>query len=175
MAERTKMDEVLPEYSGLFPFADLVIGYSTAEDGKAFFDASIEGDEWLNEMRRFAGFRFLETGYFDLVAPLLGGVENRRPKDYLASAFAMVKAGNLEFATRVVDEFAVIRWPRLQSEDILIFYKLYQFLEMHRDLTAVEQNRVNNLNTQLVNLGYQNLDSDLVLSVQDFCKASERY
>jgi len=171
-AERKKMDEVLPEYSGLFTFADFIIGYSTAEDGKEFFDASIEGDEWLNEMRRFAGFRFLETGYFDLVGPLLGGVEIRRPKDYLASAFAMIKAENLELASQVVAEFSDIRWPRLQSDEVFIHYKLYQLLEMHRDLTAIEQNHAEELRTQLVELGYQGLDSDLVLEVQHFCKVA---
>ena len=66
-------------------------------------------------MRRFAGFRFLETGYYDLVGPLLGGVEIRRPKDYLASAFAMIKAENLELASQVIEEFSNIQWPGIRA------------------------------------------------------------
>lgn len=44
-----------------FQHANLVVDYSNADDGKAFFDISMEGKEWFDEIRRFAGYRFLKT------------------------------------------------------------------------------------------------------------------
>jgi hypothetical protein len=123
-------------------------------------------------MRRFAGFRFLETGEYDLVVSLLGGVEIRKPKDYLASALAMIKAGNHEIASQIIEEYSNVKWPRVQPEDIFIYYKLYKLLEMQRSLTAVEQKRVEVLKVQLVNLGYSGLDSAHELDVKSFCPIS---
>jgi hypothetical protein len=60
-AERSVMEEVLPYYSRLYSFTDFVLGFATADDGKAWFDDSIEREPWTDEMRRFAGFRFLEA------------------------------------------------------------------------------------------------------------------
>lgn len=172
-AERQKMDGILSYRSGLFPFANLVIGYSNADDGKAFLDTSVEEMEWLNEMRRFAGFRFLETEHYDLVPPVLGGVEIRKPKDYLASALAMIKVGSYEVATQIITEFSNVQWPRLQPEDVLIHYKLYRLLEKQRSLTTVEQERVEVLIVQLAELGFSGLDLEEVLEVESFCTLSE--
>jgi hypothetical protein len=168
-AERRKMDDILPAYSGLVPFANLVVGYSSAGGGKAFLDASIEGGEWLDEMSRFAGYRFLETGHYDLVVNLLGGVEIQKPKDYLASALAMLKAGDHELASQIIEDFSNVQWPRLRSEDVFIHYKLYQLLERQRNLTPVEQKRVETLKVQLVEFGRPDLESEQVLDVESFC------
>jgi len=172
-AERQKMDDILPALSGLFPFADLVVGYSNANDGKAFFDANIDANTWFDEMRRFAGFRYLETGHYDLVISLLGGVEKQKPKDYLASALAMLKAGDPELASQIIEEFSTVQWPRLRSDDRYIHYKLYQLLERQRTLTPLEQQRVEALRIQLVELGYPGLESEKVLNVGTFCEFSE--
>lgn len=172
-AERHKMDEILPEHSALYPFADLVVGYSNADDGKAFFDANIDGDQWFDEMRRFAGFRFLETGHYDLTVNLLGGVEVQKPKDHLGSALAKLKMGDDEIAAQIIEEFSNLQWPRLQTEDIFIHYKLYQMLETQRELTPIEQERVEALKLQLVALEYPDFDSDQLLDVKSFCVLPE--
>ena len=167
--ERQKMDEILPVNSKLIPFADLVIGYSNADNGKAFFDASIEEVEWFDEMRRFAGFRLLEAGYNDFVPTLLGGVRARKPRDYLASAFAMLKTQRYELAAKIIEEFSNVQWPRLQSEDIFIHYQLYQLLEHHKALTTVEQKHVELLKVQLSELGYSDFESEPAPDFKSVC------
>jgi hypothetical protein len=172
-SERQRKDELLPEYSALFPFADLVVGYSNTEDGKAFIDANIDGDKWFDEMRRFAGYRFLETGENDLVALLLGGVEIHKPKDYLGSAFAKLNAGDIEVATRILDELSNTNWPRVKSEEAYIQFKLYQLISMHRSLTSIEQENAAALKVKLQELGYSNLDPAYKLGTESFCTSSE--
>ena len=167
--ERRKMDEILPDNSGLIRFSDLVVGYSNAEDGKAFFDTSIEGKEWFDSMRRFAGYRFLETEHYDLVSILLGGVETRKPKDYLVSALAKIKAGDYEVAAQIIGEYSNTRWPRILPEDVFIHYQLYRLLEEQRDLMAVEEKHVEALQAQLMALDYSDLDSGIELDARSFC------
>jgi hypothetical protein len=171
--ERKKMDEILPAYSGLVPFANLVVGYSSTDGGLAFLDASIGSGEWLDEMRRFAGFRFLESGHYDLVVNLLGGVEIQKPKDYLASALAMLQTGEHEIAVQIIEEFSNVQWSRLGTDDVFLYFKLYQLLETHRNLTAVEQQHVEALRLQLVELGRPEPDSEPVLDAGSFCTVSE--
>ena len=170
IAERQKMDEILPVYSGLIPFADLVIGYSIADDGKAFFDASIEGVEWFDEMRRFAGFRFLETGYFDLAAILFGGLTTPEPMDYFASALANIKVANYQLASQLIEEYSSIQWSRTRSEDSVIHYQLYQLLELQKSLTPGEQKQVGLLTAQLAEIGYSDLATFHALDFKAFCK-----
>jgi hypothetical protein len=167
--ERQKMDDILPRYSSLFPFADLVVGYSNSDDGKAFFDANIDGERWVDEMRRFAGYRFLEAGEYDLVVYLLGGVEFHKPKDYLVSALAKIKGGDIKLASRILEDFSNVKWPKLKPEEVFIEYKLYQLIAMQRALTPVEQKTVDELKAALVELEYRNLDSDFVLDVGSLC------
>ncbi|MFC1701365.1 hypothetical protein ACFL1J_01260 [Pseudomonadota bacterium] len=169
--ERNTMDEILPAHSGLFPFADLVIGYSNAEDGKSFFDESIDGDEWFDEMRRFAGYRFLETENYDLAVNLFGGVEIRKPLDFLASAWAKIQVGDDETASQILEEFANLDWPRLRSEDNFILYKLYQLIESRRTLTEPEQVHVDVLKFTLVDSAQANLAPEHKLDEGWFCKA----
>jgi hypothetical protein len=40
------------------------------------------------------------------VVNLLGGVELLKPKDYLASALAMVQAEDLELASQIIEDFS---------------------------------------------------------------------
>ena len=42
-SERENMDDILPGFSGLFPFADLVVGYFNSNDRLRFFCKYIEG------------------------------------------------------------------------------------------------------------------------------------
>jgi hypothetical protein len=167
--ERKKMDEILPEYSALFPFADLVVGYSNVEDGKAFFDENIDGDKWFDEMRRFAGYRFLETGEYDLVVNLLGGVELIKPKDYLASALAKLNTGDVELASRILEDFSNAKWLSLKPGEIFIQYKLYQLLAMQRDLSLKERENTEALKVKLLEIGYPDLDPENVIEVASFC------
>ena len=171
--EQFKMHAILPEYSSLFPFADLVVGYSKADDGKAFFDATIDGDKWFDEMRRFAGYRFLETGEYDLAVNLLGGVEIRKPKDYLASALAKIKSGDLELASQIIEEYTTIEWPLLNSDEIYFHYKLYQLLESEKKLTLSEQSNAEELKVKLAVLGRPDPDAEPVLDVSAFCTISD--
>ncbi len=172
-SERQRMDEVLLLNSALFPFANLVVGYSNADDGKAFFDENIDGDKWSDEMRRFAGYRFLEIGEYDLVVNLLGGIEFLKAKDYLASALAMVRAGEVETATHIIEDFSNVEWLKPKPEEVYIHYKLYQSLELKRPLTSVEQNNIEALKMKLVNLGYSNFDHEHILDIGSFCTSSE--
>jgi len=171
-AERQKMDVILPEYSALFPFADLVVGYSAAEDGKAYIDANINSETWFDEMRRFAGYRFLETGEYELAVNLIGGVEIRKPKDYLASAMAMLKAGDVVLATRILDEFSITQWPSVKPQESFIRYKLYQSLSTYRQLTTEEQKIQEDLQENLIKLGYTGLDTETEIDVQSFCAST---
>jgi hypothetical protein len=167
--ERQKMDDILPDYSALFPFANLVVGYSNAKDGKAFFDENIDGDKWFDEMRRFAGYRFLETGEYDLVVNLLGGVELLNRKDFLASAFAKIMVGDIDMATQILEDFSNREWLRLKPEETFIQYKLYQLLSLQRDLSTVEREISEALKVKLLDLGYADLGPEHVIDVGSFC------
>ena len=72
-------------------------------------------------------------------------------------------------STQVIEDFASTEWPSLTSEDVKIYYKLYQLLGSKRNLTTIEQKRVEALEVQLIELGNQDIDSDLVLDVYHFC------
>lgn len=173
-SERQKMDKILPGKSALYPFANLVVGYSNADDGKTFFDENIDGDFWTDEMRRFAGYRFLETGENWLVVNLLGGVEFRKPTDFLASALAMLEAGNIDLASIIIEDFSNVDWQELKPAEILIQYKLYQLLGKYRDLTSVEQQKAESSELKLFELGYSQLKLEQhTLNFSSFCLASK--
>ena len=171
--ERQKMDVILPGYSGLFPFVDLILGYASAEDGKAYIDESIDAESWFDEMRRFAGYRFLETGYYNLVPALLGGVQIRKPNDYLASALAMINAGEYEMATHILSDLSNDNRLHVQPEDLLIQYRLYKLLEEQSESTLTDLEYVNALKEQLSEAGYYDLSSPRVLDERSFCSSSE--
>jgi hypothetical protein len=170
--ERKKMNETLPEYSGLFPFSDLVVGYTEAEDGKAYIHAAFDGQTWFDEMRRFAGYRFLELGEYDLVVSLLGGVQIRKPRDYLAPALAMLKAGEYGTADQIITEFSITKWPKLDPDDMFIYFKLYQTLGQYRGLTAIEREHLSIVKAQLVENGYSGFEPEHELDERSFCPIS---
>lgn len=122
-------------------------------------------------MRRFAGFRFLETGYYNLAVNLFG-TKVSKTKDYLASTLAKIKSGEYEIASQIIEEFSNLQWPRLQPEDVFLHFKLYQLLEMQTSLTPAEQKHAEELETQLMELGYPDLDPGKVLDVDSFCVSS---
>jgi hypothetical protein len=107
------------------------------------------------------------------VVNLLGGVELLEPKDYLASALAMVQVGDLELASHIIEDYSNIEWLKPKPAEIYIHYKLYQLLEFKRPLTSVEQKNIEALKMKLVNLGYSNLDHEHILDVGSFCTPSE--
>ena len=170
--ERQTMDYVLPTYSALFPFADLVVGYTRAEDGKAFIDDNIDGDEWFDEMRRFAGYRFLEMGEYNLVVSLLGGVELQKTTDFFASSLAMIKMGEFKIATQILDEFSNIDWVRIKPEDSLMYYRLQSLLARERELSTDEKQKIEALKVELEVLGYSSLELEREIDVDAFCTLS---
>ena len=175
VAERLKMGEIHLSDAGLLSFADFAIGYSNAESGKDFLDASIGDGEWSDEMRRFAGFRLLEFGYYNLVPLLLGGVETRKSKDHLGSAYAMSKAGDTETATQIMGEFSNIQWPRLQTGDVLVQYKLHKLLEEQNAPSNLDRERLEVLRGELLEAGYSLSDLNAELNTNAFCQTPENH
>jgi len=147
--ERQKMGQVLPFYSLLIPFADFALGYADAEDGRAYLDHSVENTQWSDEMRRFAGFRFFESGDLDFVPLLLGGTSVQLPEDHLASAMAMVLDENFEVATEILTDMAQTEWEWLGPVQLAINIRLYEIIANHRNLSADEQLHVAKLQSQL--------------------------
>lgn len=171
-AERQLMEEILPSYSGLFPFSDFIIGYANAEDGKAFFDASIDEREWPDEMRKFAGFRFLEMELYEVVPFLLGGVQSIRPNDFFASAFAKIQSEDYEVASQILVDYSNIEWLDIKSEEKIFYYKLLRLLESKRDLKFTEQKRVDELHEQLLSIGFTDFELNQELNFASLCRAS---
>jgi hypothetical protein len=136
--ERKNMVRILPFYSPLVPFGNFIADYSNATDGRAFFDASIEQEEWTDEMRRFAGFRFLEQGEFEIAINLFGGIEKRKPQDYLAAAMAMLSQDRPE-AGQVLAEMSALSWPYFSAADRYVQYQLYLSLAKLRALSPEER------------------------------------
>lgn len=135
--ERQKMDEILPGDSPLYPFAGFVVGYGNATDGLAYLDASIEATEWSDEMRRFAGFRFLESGEYVIAANLFAGIGHRLPQDSLAAGIAMLAEGRPAVAVEILRELSVMPADRFNSAERAMFYNMV--LEMRKiDSLATE-------------------------------------
>jgi hypothetical protein len=168
-AERRRMKEILPAYSSFFPFSDFVIGYSESEDGKAFFDDSIEAGNWSDEMRRFAGFRFLEKRQYEVVPLLLGGVDRRRPMDYLASAYAKIKSGDSAVAYEIIRDFSNYRWVNLTHKENYLRFELTLFLESEGYVFPAEQPDSAELKSDLLNLGFTENELNDGLESDQFC------
>lgn len=165
--EHARLGEVLPPYSFLFRFGDFVHGYTNAEDGVAFLDQSVEAQNWTDEMRRFAGFRFLESGNDDLAAILFGSVEAKRPEDYLVSVLAKMNSGDMELASDILRDMAIRRWARITTAELRIQQKLFQRLEQHRALASDELDFTRRLAARLDELGVP--DTELELDARAFC------
>ncbi|NNL95881.1 MAG: hypothetical protein HKO64_09700 [Xanthomonadales bacterium] len=137
--ERRKMDSVLPWNSGLYPFANFVLGFDQAEDKLAFLDQSFARDVWNDDMRRFAGFQLMQAGHYELAASMFAGVITQRPQDLLASATAFLDADNHDAASRALMVFIATPWPVINSADLQVLQWLYQRLNKIRKLNAEEQ------------------------------------
>ncbi|NIM68859.1 MAG: hypothetical protein GTN86_00005, partial [Xanthomonadales bacterium] len=165
--EHARLGEVLPAYSFLFRFGGFVHGYTNAEDGVAFLDQSVEAQNWTDEMRRFAGFRFLESGNDDLAAILFGSVEAKRPEDYLVSVLAKMNSGDMKLASDILRDMAIRRWARITTAELRIQQKLFQRLEQHRALASDELDFTRRLAARLDELGVP--DTELELDARAFC------
>jgi hypothetical protein len=139
IVERGKMEETLPSQAALFAFADFVIGYGKAKDRLAFLDASIEETEWSDEMRRFAGFRFLESGKNIIAANLFGGIRVRLPQDSLAAAIALVKKDNLTTVLSILRELSGMHSGFFTDAELALFSLLCNWVLQQDDLGSKDR------------------------------------
>jgi hypothetical protein len=152
-AERNTMDAVLPFYSGLHSFAEFVTAYGRADNRRAYLDQSIENEEWSDEMRRFAAYRFFEEGEYEIARMLFGGLEVKKAGDYLAPTMAMMLNQDWALASRILKEMTVVKWKWLKPGDILIYYALISKMGEQQSLTAAEEQLLQRLDVKLTELG----------------------
>lgn len=152
-SERRKMDAILPRYSKLIPFADFVTEYGRAADGRAYLDQSISQDEWTDEMRRFAAYRFFEAGEHDVARLLFAGITFRKPEDFLAPAMGMVLSQEWELASQILEDMTRVNWAWMSPGDVLAYHALLSRLDDYRALSTAEQALHRRLQIRLDELG----------------------
>lgn len=137
--ERRKMDTLLPWYSGLYPFANLVAGVDQAEDPLVYLDNSFAQQRWDDAMRRFAGFQLMITGQDEIAAAVFADIGSQGPQDMLATAAAHLNAGNHDAASGILAHFSTVAWPALKDHELQLLGRLYQGIEQTRGLRPEEQ------------------------------------
>jgi hypothetical protein len=152
-AERNSMDAILPVYSALLPYADFVTAYGRADNGRVYLDQSIENEEWSDEMRRFAAYRFFEEGEYEIARMLFGGLEVKKTGDYLAPAMAMMLNQQWNLASQILKSMTAVNWRWMKPGDILIYYALISEMGAQQSLTDAEEQLLQRLDSRLAELG----------------------
>lgn len=152
-AERNTMDAILPPFSALLPYADFVTAYGRADHGRAYLDQSIEQEDWSDEMRRFAAYRFFQEGENEIARMLFGGLEVKKAGDYLAPAMAMMLDQRWALASQVLKNMTEVKWKWMKPGDILIYHALITEMGEHQRLTDAEEQLLQRLDAKLTELG----------------------
>ena len=92
-AERQIMREILPPVSALTTFSSFVSAYASAPDGLTYLDKIIEKGQSTDEMRRFTGFRYLESGQQDTAMRVFANTRRPLPVDEESFSLARSLAG----------------------------------------------------------------------------------
>jgi hypothetical protein len=169
--ERLKAIINMPPASPLTPFLDFVSAYSQAEDKSAFLLATRQTEIWLDSARRFAGYRALSIGLFDLSRAYFNSVVKKEPKDYLAEALATFKMGDPLAAENLLDRALRIRWGKLEFIDIVILEALLREMQEARALDNFEPEYLDNLAAQVG--AYALSASGATVSAETFCASAD--
>ncbi len=170
LAEGRRMEEILPYYSRLFPFVNLMLEYQQADDKSTFLNSFSEKENWLDEMFRFTGFRRIEAGQNSYAIEMFASIKDRRAQDYLATATAALKDENFQILAQVLNEFSSKSWQHVNDRDLQILFQLYKNLAEFRILTSFESLSMDNLHKVLIEDSISDLPFEL--NVSSFCPST---
>jgi hypothetical protein len=175
LAEGRVMEAILPSYSRLFRFTNLLLEYDRAADKPAYLDAKSANDLRLDEMFRFAGFREMELGNNEKAFDFFGRIEFRRAQDYLAQAATALLDGNYEVLAWILNDFSGKNWLHLSDRNLQVLFVLYEALESARDLSPFEKAGKENLSSAMEKNSISKPEFEI--NVSAFCPSTiaERY
>lgn len=152
-AENRKATELLPGDSALWPFLDLVIGYSNAPDKAAYLGQIESQGNWDDSSWRFAGYSALTHGFDEFAVALFNEVKVRVVKDFLGAAQATMQTGNLDKAESILRDASERNWPNLELADVVIMHGLLQELAEARPVTMISDNYFEYLDIHIQDAG----------------------
>lgn len=169
--EKLKAVVNMPPASPLTPFLDFVSAYSQAEDKSAFLLDTGQTEIWLDSTRRFAGYRALSIGLFDLSRAYFNSVVKKEQKDYLAEALATFRMGDPLAAENLIERALRIRWDKLEFIDLVILEGLLREMQEARPLNNIESEYLDNLAAQVGT--YALSASGATVSAETFCASAD--
>ena len=110
--------KLLAADSAFVPYARLIKDYTQATDQAAFLAQLPLSEQWSDPVRRFIGYRAMETGRYKQSGEFFRSVKIAQAQDLIAGAYAAIKAGNATLATQTLVTAARVRWPGLQLSDL---------------------------------------------------------
>jgi hypothetical protein len=157
----------LPQDSTLFPFIELVMNFTYADD-KVSFIGELEDVEELNEFEaRFIAYQALANDMNQFAYDRFDSLEIKEVSDFLAAAQAKIKMGDWRTAEQVLDTATQIQWPRLIYSNLLILDKLLVQIRDHSGLSFIDEDYLDRLSTQVGTKNDRNSDTDLDIGM--FC------
>jgi hypothetical protein len=145
LAEGRIMEEILPGYSRLFPFVNLLLEYDLAIDKETFLDEKLLSNRLNDEIYRFAAFRQMELGNNVRAFDIFESVEKRRIQDFLAQAASALLDRDFELFASTLNEISSRFWQHVSGRDLQVLLNLYSALEEFRALTPYENASKSNL------------------------------
>ena len=130
-------------------------------------DVSARPAEWTDPVRRFAAYRAMEQGRYDLALELFDWVAKREPKDYLAEALAYMNTQRPDRAEETLDRALRVKWGNIDFDEIVILHALLDSANRVRPLTLFDQDYLQELRQQVGDFNVP--ASGKELSVGHFC------
>jgi hypothetical protein len=152
-SEQAKAVWTIPGNSELFPFLELVVSYTRADDKAAYLKALETRGEWTDVNLRFAAHRALDHGLNQMASDMLASISEREFRDYLAAALANLRMEHLGVAEELLDHASRTNWARVDYEDMKILHSLLSQISRQKPLEIFEDDYVHTLAEQL---GIQN-------------------
>ncbi|MBV1931621.1 MAG: hypothetical protein KUG71_07880 [Porticoccaceae bacterium] len=139
----------LPWAAPVLPLMERVNEYVTSEDPLAWL-ASLSPDfTWNDDSKRFVGYRALEYGLGKMAIDLFDGVADKSLKDYLATALAYLRDGQVDEAEQTLDIVSRKEWPRRVFNDLLIMHDLLTEIQQQRPLRYMNKKFVDGIAGQV--------------------------
>ena len=158
---------LLPPASPLLPFLDVMTGYENAADRNLFLAGDEDTQYWSDSTRRFAGYRALSNGLYDLARGHFRSVKVKEQKDYLAEALALLRAGDPAGAENLLDTATKIQWANLDFIDFVILEALLREIQAAGPLKKFAPEYLEHLATEVGE--YALSGPDKRLRAETFC------
>ncbi|NCF63918.1 MAG: hypothetical protein GWP58_13790 [Gammaproteobacteria bacterium] len=147
--EHERANRMLPEPAPVNWLLDAAMTFSSGEDRETVVAKLADMAEAMDPVRRFSGYRLIDLGEYDLAIRSFDAVTDKRPKDFLAVALALLRAGDLDRAEKTLFDATRDKPDTIYFIDVLNLQRLLEEIRQSRPFRYVGQEYFDTLTGQL--------------------------